>query len=95
MEVFVFFVYGGTETSDRERIRAINEKLDNTIIVASYGTFSTGINIRNLHNIIFGGDDDDPYKNITIYRSWVEDLAEQKQCMEDSHYDIADDLSIE
>ena len=31
------------------------EKLDNTIIVASYGTFSTGINIRNLHNIIFSG----------------------------------------
>ena len=53
MEERYIFVYGGTETSDRERIRAITEKLDNTIIVASYGTFSTGINIRNLHNIIF------------------------------------------
>ena len=28
-------------------------KEKNAIIVASYGTFSTGINIRNLHNVIF------------------------------------------
>ena len=48
-----FFVYGGTEVDDRESIRSITEKEKNTIIVASYGTFSTGINIRNLHNIIF------------------------------------------
>ena len=41
----VFFVYGGTETDQREQIRALTEKSDNAIIVASYGTFSTGINI--------------------------------------------------
>ena len=49
----VFFVHGGTETEDREKIREIMEKENDAIIVASYGTFSTGINIRNLHNIIF------------------------------------------
>ena len=43
----VFFVYGGVEALDREKIRSIVEKEDNAIIVASYGTFSTGINIRN------------------------------------------------
>lgn len=49
----VFFVSGETETSDREAIRKIVEKQKNSIIVASLGTFSTGINIRNLHNIVF------------------------------------------
>ena len=43
----VFFVSGGTDTSDREAIRGIVEKQENAIIVASLGTFSTGINIRN------------------------------------------------
>ncbi len=38
---------------ERERIRELTEKENNAIIVASVGTFSTGINIRNLHNIIF------------------------------------------
>ena len=49
----IFFVYGGTNTDTREDIRAIVENEKSSIIVASYGTFSTGINIRALHNIIF------------------------------------------
>jgi superfamily II DNA or RNA helicase len=49
----VFFIHGGTDTEDRENIRAITEKENNAIIIASYGTFSTGINIRNLHNVVF------------------------------------------
>ena len=49
----VFFVYGATDVEVREETRRIVESEDNAIIVASYGTFSTGINIRNLHNIIF------------------------------------------
>ena len=49
----VFYVHGGVDTDEREYIRQITEKSDNAIIIASYGTFSTGINIRNLHNIVF------------------------------------------
>lgn len=49
----VFFVSGATATEDREEIRKITETEQDAIIVASYGTFSTGINIRNLPNIIF------------------------------------------
>jgi superfamily II DNA or RNA helicase len=41
----VFFVHGGVEADERENIRAITEQSDNAIIIASYGTFSTGINI--------------------------------------------------
>ena len=49
----VFFVSGQTDAEIREDIRQITEKENDAIIVASYGTFSTGVNIRNLHNIIF------------------------------------------
>ena len=49
----IFYVHGGTDTQTREDIRAITEKENDAIIIASYGTFSTGINIRNLHNIVF------------------------------------------
>ena len=49
----VFFIHGGTDTETREQIREITENETNAIIVASYGTFSTGINIRNLHNVVF------------------------------------------
>ena len=48
----VFYIYGGVDTEEREKARSIVEKEDDAIIVASYGTFSTGINIKNLHNII-------------------------------------------
>ena len=54
-----FFVYGGTDSETREKIRGIVEKERDSIVVASFGVFSTGINIRNLHNIIFAS----PYKS--------------------------------
>ena len=60
----VFFVYGGVDTEERERIRAITEKTDNSIIIASYGTFSTGINIRNLHNIVFSSPSKSRIRNL-------------------------------
>ena len=49
----VFFVHGGVDAEERELIREITEREINAVIIASYGTFSTGINIKNLHNIVF------------------------------------------
>src|SRR5210317_467267 len=60
----VFYVYGGVEAEDREKIREVTEKSDNAVIVASYGTFSTGINIRNLHNIIFASPSKSRIRNL-------------------------------
>lgn len=48
----VFFVHGGTDTEDRELVRRITEQEEDAIIVASLGTFSTGINIKRIHTII-------------------------------------------
>ena len=49
----IFFVHGGTDADTREQIRHIVESERNAIIVASYGVFSVGVDIRNLHNIVF------------------------------------------
>lgn len=49
----VFYVHGAHEAEDRNTIRGIVETEKNAIIVASVGVFSTGINIKNLHNVIF------------------------------------------
>ena len=86
----IFFVYGGVEALDREKIRSIVEKEDNAIIVASYGTFSTGINIRNLHNIVFSS----PTKSkIRSLQSIGRGLRIGDNKTEATLYDIADDLT--
>ena len=86
----VFFVYGGVEALDREKIRSIVEKEDNAIIVASYGTFSTGINIRNLHNIVFSS----PTKSkIRSLQSIGRGLRIGDNKTKATLYDIADDLT--
>jgi len=86
----LFFVYGGTDTKDRETIRSITENENNAIIVASYGTFSTGINIRNLHNVIFAS----PTKSkIRVLQSLGRGLRLGDSKTKATLYDIADDFS--
>lgn len=86
----VFFVSGATETSDREAIRKITERQKDGIIVASLGTFSTGINIRNLHNIIFAT----PSKSqIKVLQSIGRGLRKSDNGEATRLYDFADDIS--
>lgn len=85
----VYFISGQTDTSDREAIRRIVEKQKNAIIVASLGTFSTGINIRNLHNIIFAS----PSKSqIKVLQSIGRGLRQADDGRTTKLYDVADDL---
>ena len=85
-----FYVHGGTDVSDREAIRGIVEGSDNAIIVASMGTFSTGINIRNLHNIIFAS----PSKSqIRVLQSIGRGLRQSDNKQDTKLIDLADDLS--
>ena len=86
----VFYVWGGTDTETREKIRSITENEKSAIIVASYGTFSTGINIRNLHNVIFSS----PSKSrIRVLQSIGRGLRQGTDKSTATLYDIADDLS--
>lgn len=85
----VFFVHGNTDTEDREQIRKIMETEKDAIVVASFGTFSTGINIKNLHNIIFASPTKARVRNLqSIGRSLR--LSENKS--KATLYDIADDM---
>lgn len=85
----VFYVSGEVDTSDREQIRKIVEKQENAIIVASLGTFSTGINIKNLHNIVFAT----PSKSqIKVLQSIGRGL--RKSTRDTVLYDIADDFHV-
>ena len=86
----VFFVYGGTETEQREQVRAITEKENDVIIIASYGTFSTGINIRNLHNIVFASPSKSRIRNLQSIGRGLRKGDKKVVC---NLFDIGDDLS--
>jgi superfamily II DNA or RNA helicase len=86
----VFFIHGGVETDERERVREITEKENNAIIVASYGTFSTGINIRNLHNVVFASPSKSRIRNL---QSIGRVLRKGENKVKATLYDIADDIS--
>jgi superfamily II DNA or RNA helicase len=85
----VFFVHGGVDANNREEIRRIMEIENDAIVVASFGTFSTGINIRNLHNIIFASPSKSRVRNLqSIGRGLRQSEGKEKAIL----YDIADDL---
>jgi len=85
----LFYVSGETDVDTRESVREITEKEKDAIIVASIGTFSTGINIRNLHNIIFAS----PSKSqIRVLQSIGRGLRKSEDGTDTKIYDIADDL---
>ena len=85
----VFFVYGGVDSEIRDQIRGIVEKEERAIIIASYGTFSTGINIRNLHNIIFASPSKSRIRNL---QSIGRGLRKGDKKSTATLFDIADDL---
>ena len=86
----VFYVHGGTDVTDREAIRGIVEGSEGAIIVASMGTFSTGINIKNLHNIIFAS----PSKSqVKVLQSIGRGLRKADNGQDTKLFDLSDDLS--
>ena len=87
----VFFIHGGVDTEERELVREITERENSAIIVASYGTFSTGINIRNLHNVIFASPSKSRIRNL---QSIGRVLRKGKNKTKAVLYDISDDCTI-
>jgi len=85
----LFFVHGGVGVDEREEVRRITETESNAIITASYGTFSTGINIRNLHNIIFASPSKSRIRNLQSIGRVLRLGANKEQA---TLYDISDDL---
>ena len=85
----VYFISGKTEADTRERIRKIVDKESNAILVASFGTTSTGINIVNIDNIIFAS----PTKSIIrLLQSIGRGLRVSSKKKTLKVFDIVDDL---
>jgi superfamily II DNA or RNA helicase len=86
----VYFVSGDISGEEREEIRKVVENESNAIIVASFGTFSTGVNIKNLHNIIFASPSKSRIRNL---QSIGRGLRKSDTKTSATLFDIADDLS--
>jgi|TARA_R100000455_G_scaffold29249_1_gene19277 superfamily II DNA or RNA helicase len=86
----VFFIHGGVDAEDREKVRKITETENDAIIVASYGTFSTGINIKNLHNVIFASPSKSRIRNL---QSIGRVLRKGNNKVKAKLFDIADDCT--
>jgi len=85
-----FFIHGGVDAEEREKVREITETENNAVIVASYGTFSTGINIKNLHNVIFASPSKSRIRNL---QSIGRVLRKGKNKIKAMLFDIADDCT--
>lgn len=85
----VYFVYGETESKQRERVRNLCEHHDNIVILATYQVFQRGINIRSLHNLILAS----PTKSkIRLLQSIGRSLRKAKDKSKANVIDVADDL---
>lgn len=87
----IFFISGDMPKEEREEIRQFTETADDVIIVATYGVFSTGINIRRLHNIIFALAGKSRIRNLqSIGRGLRTHESKEKLTL----YDVGDDLKV-
>jgi len=87
----IFFIYGDVDANIREEIRKKVENKKNCIIVANYATFSTGINIKNLHNLIFASS---VKSFITIVQSLGRTIRKHNSKEKVRIFDIIDDCSV-
>ena len=85
-----FYIDGGVETVDREKYKEAMEKEEGVIIVASYGTFATGIDLKNVHHILFA---ESTKAEITIRQAIGRGMRYLKGKSEVIIWDIVDDLS--
>tara|TARA_Y100001973_G_scaffold105824_1_gene180503 strand:- start:1513 stop:2982 length:1470 start_codon:yes stop_codon:yes gene_type:complete len=85
----VHFVYGGTDSEQREKVRQLVSRKSNLVIIASYGVFSTGINMVNLHTVVLSS----PTKSkVRVLQSIGRGLRKSSSKTKVNIIDIADDL---
>ncbi len=86
----IFVIHGATDGDKREEIRKGMEEQDGAILLASYGTMSTGANIKKLHHIIFASS----YRSkIKVLQSIGRGLRTHESKERIIIWDIVDDLT--
>jgi superfamily II DNA or RNA helicase len=86
------FIYGSTKGEERERIRHMieNDPIKQHDILASYGVFSTGVNLKKLDNVIFASGSKSEVK---VLQSIGRALRKGNDADKATLYDITDDLT--
>lgn len=87
------FIHGGVSGEDREKVRHAveNDPEKRHDILASFGTFSTGVSIKRIDNAIYASS----YKSeIKVLQSIGRTLRKGNGSDDATLYDISDDLSI-
>jgi len=85
----VFFIFGGTDTEAREEARKLMEHENDAIAIASFGVFSTGINIPSIENVIFASPSKSKIRNLQSIGRGLRLKEGKTHC---NLYDISDDL---
>lgn len=86
----IYLIYGEVDKDIREDVRRLLETRNDIIIYASYQTTSTGVNFKNLSNIIYASPSKSKVRNLQSLGRGLR-LAEGKtHC---NLFDIGDDLS--
>lgn len=87
----IYYIDGDTPLKERELIRKEMEERDDIILLASYGTFSQGINIKNIHNLVLCSN----YKSkIKVIQSIGRSLRKNQNKEKATIIDIVDNMSI-
>lgn len=85
----VYFIHGDTDVNERERIRKVLATETDAIVVASFGTSSTGINIPSIENIIFASPSKSIIRNLQSIGRGLRLNTGKSHC---NLYDLTDDL---
>jgi superfamily II DNA or RNA helicase len=85
----VFFIYGGTDVEAREAARKLAETESDAIFIASFGVFSTGINIPSIENVIFASPSKSKIRNLQSIGRGLRLKEGKTHC---NLYDLSDDL---
>jgi superfamily II DNA or RNA helicase len=85
-----YYIDGGVDDTDRDDYKNVMEKESGVTLVASYGTFSTGIDLKNVNHMIFA----ESYKSeVTIRQSIGRGMRNLKGKYKVTIYDLIDDLN--
>lgn len=86
----IHVIQGATDPIAREGIRQGMENEKGSVLLATYGTMSTGINIKRIHHIIFGASSKSPIRVLqSIGRGLRLHESKDKLIL----WDVVDDLS--
>lgn len=85
-----YYIDGGVDSDDRDGYQRIMEAQNGVTLVASYGTFSTGIDLKRVNHIILA----ESYKSeVTIRQSIGRGMRGLKGKVKVTIYDLIDDLN--